>query len=103
MVGLTARGCDLAEPVAQPPDTAALHERIKMKPPPALWRIVNVAIEHYPDSLDRDQVAQLAGQSPTSSGYTNNLGRLRSLGLIDFPGPRQVVATPVLFIDGARQ
>lgn len=40
---------------------------------------------------------------PTSSGFTNNLGRLRSLGLIDYPQPRQVVATPVLFLDGERQ
>jgi hypothetical protein len=47
---------------------------------------------------DRDFVAQHAGQSPTSSGFTNNLGRRHSLGLIDYPQPGQVVATPVLFL-----
>jgi hypothetical protein len=34
--------------------------------------------------VHRTQLAVFAGQSPTSSGYSNNLGRLRSLGLIDY-------------------
>jgi Mn-dependent DtxR family transcriptional regulator len=102
LVQLTEAGRALAEPVSRPLDTAALHERVKNQVQPALWRILNVAIEHYPDPLDRDQVAQLAGQSPTSSGYTNNLGRLRSLGLIDYPRRRQVVATPLLFLEETR-
>jgi hypothetical protein len=32
----------------------------------------------------------------------NNLGRLRSLGLIDYPRPGQVVALPVLFLEAGR-
>ncbi|MCC5641115.1 hypothetical protein LC593_35900 [Nostoc sp. CHAB 5844] len=35
--------------------------------------------------VSRQNVAVFAKQSPTSSGFTNNLGRLRSLGLIDYP------------------
>lgn len=34
-----------------------------------------------------------------SSGYTNNLGALRSLGLVDYPRPGRVVALPVLFLE----
>jgi hypothetical protein len=40
-----------------------------------------------------------AGASVTSSSFTNNLGSLRSLGLIDYPQPGQVVALPVLFLE----
>ena len=35
--------------------------------------------------------------SPTSSGFSNNLGRLRSLGLVDYPESGTVAATPLLF------
>jgi hypothetical protein len=100
LVQLTEKGRALAEPISVPPDTAALHRRIQAQIPPALWRILAATIGQYPDSLTREKLAELAGQSPTSSGFTNNLGRLRSLGLIDYPQARQVVATPVLFIDG---
>lgn len=37
--------------------------------------------------------------SPTSGGYFNNLGALRTLGVIDYPSPGRVVALPVLFLD----
>lgn len=38
----------------------------------------------------------LAGSA--SSGYANNLGALRSLGLIDYPSPGMVAATDLLFL-----
>ena len=37
--------------------------------------------------------------SPTSGGYFNNLGSLRSLGLVDYPQPGTVAAQPVLFLE----
>ena len=40
-----------------------------------------------------------SGSSSTSSAYANNLGRLRSLGLIDYPDRGHVVALPVLFLE----
>jgi hypothetical protein len=45
-------------------------------------------------------LAEAAGVSPASSGFQNNLGGLRSLGLIDYPHPGHVVATTVLFLEG---
>jgi hypothetical protein len=35
----------------------------------------------------------------TSGGFKNYLGEMRTLGLIDYPGPGQVVALPVLFLE----
>ena len=63
-----------------------------------IWRALQVAIEHYPDPIEREALAERVGQSPTSGAFANYLGRLRSLGLIDYPQPRQVIATPVLFL-----
>jgi hypothetical protein len=44
---------------------------------------------------DKTQVALLADQSPTSSGYANNLGALRTAGLLEYPGPGTVGLTDV--------
>ena len=44
----------------------------------------------------RDALPRL---QPTG-GYFNNLGALRSLGLIDYPEPGYVKAEPVLFLEG---
>ena len=42
---------------------------------------------------DKTQLAFLAGQSPRSGGYKNNLGKLRSGGYITYPVPGQVSLT----------
>ncbi len=49
-------------------------------------RILKELAAHYPDALDRETLAHLTGQSPLSSGFSNNLGRLRTLGLVVYPG-----------------
>ena len=54
----------------------------------------------YPMSLAKDDLASRAGARETSGAYFNNLGSLRSLGLLDYPTPGQVVACPVLFLEG---
>lgn len=61
-------------------------------------QILQVLIDAYPESVDKSELARLSGQSFTSSGYTNNLGRLRNtFGLIDYPEPGRAVATDLLF------
>jgi hypothetical protein len=62
-------------------------------------RLLRALIEVYPASLDRAELAERAEQSSTSSGYANNLGALRSLGVLTYPRPGQVAATPRLFPD----
>lgn len=60
-------------------------------------RILKALVQIYPQLIDRSSLAVKVSQSPSSSGYTNNLGALRSLGVIDYPKPGYVVATPLLF------
>lgn len=46
-------------------------------------------------------LAAAAGYTNLSSkGFSNAIGRLRSLGFIDYPERGQVVACPVLFLEG---
>ncbi|MCA1571058.1 MAG: DUF853 family protein [Chloroflexi bacterium] len=79
--------------------TEELHAHVQQLLPPARWRIVEPLLAAYPAPLTRAQLAEAAGVSEASSGFQNNLGGLRTLGLIDYPQPGQVVATAVLFLE----
>ena len=58
-----------------------------------LLTLINMG--HIP--LDRAQLADVVGASPTSGAYGNNLSELRSLGLIKYPSPGLVTTTDLLF------
>jgi hypothetical protein len=63
------------------------------------WKLIEPLIEVYPGELAKAALADRAGASPTSSSFTNNLGSLRTLGLIDYPRQGTVRAEPVLFLE----
>lgn len=98
-VALTTTGEAHASTDGVPTTTGELHDAIRGKLPAAKWKIVEWLIGAYPDSMAKDELAIRIGVSPTSGGYFNNLGSLRSLGLIDYPAGGHVVALPVLFLD----
>jgi len=52
------------------------------------------------NSPQKAHVAVFSNASPTSGSFANNLGRLRSLGLIDYRPAGYVVATELLFPKG---
>jgi len=82
-----------------PSTTEELHDAIRAKLPPAKWRILEALIAAYPKPVSKDNLAEQIGVSATSGGYFNNLGSLRSLGLVDYPQPGAVAAQPVLFLE----
>lgn len=55
----------------------------------------------HPKATTRESLAAAADVPPTSGGFKNNLGALRSMGLIDYPTPGTVIATPVVFLEVA--
>lgn len=55
--------------------------------------ILEALIEHHPERITKEKLAADIHVSPTSGGYFNNLGRLRTLGAIDYPVPGQVQLT----------
>lgn len=99
-VALTGQGEKLASTDGVPSNTDELHEAIRSKLPPAKWKILEALIPIYPDAMTKDTLAERIGVSATSGGYFNNLGSLRSLGLISYPRPSEVAALPVLFLEG---
>lgn len=51
--------------------------------------------------MPKDELAGLTPYEPTSGGYKNILGTLRTMGLIDYPRPGYVKAEPLMFPFGA--
>ena len=99
IVALTVAGRAIAEPMDVPTTNAELHQQLFARLSGSQVRILKVLIRSYPGPLVKNELAELAEQSPTSGGYFNNLGRLRSLGLIDYPASGMAVASSVLFLD----
>lgn len=64
--------------------------------------ILRAVIAIYPGDIAKDELAEQLSVSPTSGGYFNNLGRLRTLGAVDYPTPGRVAATALLFPEGLR-
>ena len=82
------------------PSRAALQEAWFSRLPPARGRLLRALIACYPAPQSRETLADSAGVSAGSSSFTNNLGALRSLGLISYPKSGHVAATDVLFPAG---
>lgn len=99
-VSLTDEGRALVDAGSVPdlPDDTALHWHVQSLVSPARWRLLEVLIRHFPEPLAKDELALEAGVSNASSGFANNLGALRSTGLLDYPSPGMVSATNVLFL-----
>jgi hypothetical protein len=91
------RGLAVGEEIHGVADLHAAWERKLTKPQ---WAIVQNLIVSYPSYVDRIELAERSDQSATSSGYANNLGGLRSLGLIEYPEKGLVRAGRILFLDG---
>lgn len=66
---------------------------------PAKARLLRELVDVYPEALQKGDLADRAEASATSSSFSNNLGSLRTLGLIDYPSPGYVAALPILFLE----
>jgi hypothetical protein len=96
-VALTDAGRALAAAAEPITSLEQLHAAWLARLPEPQGHVLRVLIDRHPEAMDRAELAVAAAQSPTSSGFANNLGALRSLGLLDYPQPGQVVATDLLF------
>jgi uncharacterized protein len=99
-VALTDVGRAAANPANVPSTNEELQNQIYAKLSRAQASILRELICQYPEAIKKDALAECIGTSPTSGGYFNNLGRLRTLKLIDYPQPGYAVATPILFLEG---
>jgi hypothetical protein len=64
-------------------------------------KVLRLVIESYPTPLRKDALAHQAGYE-VAGRFNNIIGRLRSLGAVDYPTPGYVLATDALFPKGLR-
>jgi len=102
-IALTPSGREHANPTSNMPrNSQQLQAQLCVKLPAPQARILQALIATYPAPIDRTKLADRAEASATSSAFANNLGALRSLGVVDYPKKGQVVALPCLFLPGGR-
>jgi hypothetical protein len=95
---LTDEGRRHAPPAASPLSTEDMLERcykVLSGPQSAILRVLHAS---YPTLMAREEVAQQAGASPRSSAYTNNLGALKSAGMIEYGPDRTLKCSQSLFV-----
>lgn len=97
-VHLTAQGKDKA-PIAEPPANSEemLERCLKIVTRPQ-GEILKVAHHTYPETVGKEELAAEAGTTMTSSSFGNNLGALRSAGMIEYISGG-VKAADWLFVD----
>jgi len=97
-LALTEEGRGLANAVDRPRTAYELHERILGLLGGVHGRVLKPLIEAHPKTIERDDLARAAGYTNTASkGFANAIGRLRSLGFIDYPERGHVRAADVLW------
>jgi uncharacterized protein len=96
-VAFTAAGRRRARPVATPPTVSDLHQAwLEIVTGPQA-RILREVVAIYPQPIAKEALAKRMDVSPESGSYANNLGRLRTLSVIDYPRRGYVRAKDVLF------
>lgn len=100
LLGLTAAGSARAETGGGPQSLDGLHDVWYRKFPPAKREILRATIAAYPEPISREELGEQLAVEPSGGSFRNNLGALRSLGLIDYPSDGYVVATSLLFPEG---
>jgi hypothetical protein len=97
-VALTDRGRDAAGNIDVPTTSEEMLQSCLNILVPAQQKILKVLYEHR-DGMRKDELASAVGASAASSAFTNNLGSMRSAGMIDYPVPGEAKIADWLFID----
>lgn len=98
-VQLTPEGRSVASAAGAPSTAEEIQEFAYQLVGNAKARILRALVDVYDQALTKVELAERVDASPTSSSFSNNLGSLRTLGLIDYPSPGYVAALPILFLE----
>lgn len=102
-VELTSTGRQHAAYPEVPRSSREIQDRVVRLLGGSSARLLEPLLKAYPGSMRREDLATVASYTNLNSkGFTNAIGRLRSLGFIDYPTRGEVVAQSVLFLNGGR-
>ncbi|KAA6459600.1 DUF853 family protein [Acidobacteria bacterium AB60] len=99
-IALTEEGRKVAPPISKPKTEREFHERLMGMMGGPERKLLEVLISLRSKSIDRAELAAKAGYGHLNSkGFVNAMGRLRTLGLLDYPTTGKVRATDLLFLE----
>ena len=102
LVKITDEGRIHARPVDQPLSVQELHERLCQKLGGPEAKLLREIISIYPDKISKEDLgARLGYTNAKSGGFSEPVGRLRSLGIIQYPERNAVRAADWLFLETA--
>ena len=99
---LTDEGRSHARPVERPLSAQELHERLCQKLGGPEAKILRELISIYPEAITKEDLgAKLNYTNVRSGGFSEPVGRLRSLGIAQYPQKNMVRAADWLFLEAA--
>lgn len=98
-LALTDAGAAAANPPQTSPTTAELQQAIKSRLGAPQARMLEVLFTAGGQPVDRETLARESDQSPSSSGFRNNMSVLSSFGFLRYLPEGQVAATPICFVE----
>ncbi len=99
---LTSEGVEAAPFVERPLNDAALHAAVMARLDGPERRLLQPLIDAYPKALSVSDLAAASGYGAGGGAFNNTRGRLRTLGLADYPRPGEVRAADLLFLEGGQ-
>jgi hypothetical protein len=98
LVALTDAGVEMMrDAIAAAPRTSAAIVSMWMSKLKSESRVLHELVGAYPKTVTRSDLASWLGMSTTGGGFRNYLGKLRSLGLIEYTSDGGVRAVDALF------
>lgn len=99
ITALTDAGRQKAPSVDIPKTPAGLQAAVMAKLDGPEQRVLRPLINEYPSEIDGDTLAKAANYSDEKNGAFNNArGRLRTLGLVEYPRAKYTKASSILFL-----
>lgn len=98
-VALTDDGRAAAQHPDAPGDAAEIQARVLERVDGPMRRCLEPLLRAYPRAMTREQLAEAAGYQAGTGAFQNALGRLRTVGAIDYPDRGHAVALPWLFLE----
>ena len=99
MVELTEAGFVQAEPPPRVLTFKDMHAMVLDKLPRSEGTVLSVLLHVYPGAIDRYQLADRSNYDPKGGRFSNIVGTLSGLGLVEYPERGMVRAAPVLFLE----
>ncbi len=98
-IALTDEGRSKARAAETPLTRELMREKVMAILPGPEQKLLGPLMDVYPDAMPNDRLAELSGYTNGSGGFNNPRGRLRTLGLIEYPSSGYCRARGLLFPD----